>query len=138
MVTYANMISDPTTVYAANDSIVIRKYGSGIIGGHTLDCSALPDGVTCVKAGHWIIQSTTDETIMKPMPLAADGASYGTLPDGYKYVGVARSTIPVDDARCPIMYAGEVNDVASPYSFTDAQKTAFLGTAGIQIVFLHD
>lgn len=132
------MISDPQTIYAANDSIVIRKYGNGIIGGRTLDCADLLADITTVKAGHWVIQSTEDETIFKPMPVAADGKAYDALPAKFKYVGVARSTVPVDDPRCPIMYDGEVNDVASPYTFTEEQKTAFLASEGVKIVFMHD
>ncbi len=123
-------------ILSANDSIVIRKYGAGINGGRTLDMSGFPSDLKCIKAGHVVIRSTEDETLYKPMPVADGGASYDSLPANYEYVGVVVATKPVDYPLVGIMYAGEVNDVASPYpvdSIKSALKTALPG-----LVFMHD
>lgn len=77
----ANLANELQTIESGMDSVVIRKYGAGIIGGRTLDVSNVASDV--IKAGHVIIRSTTDETDYKPMPVK-DGA-YDTLTTGYEY-----------------------------------------------------
>ena len=132
----ANLNQEGMRIDSANDSIVIRKYGAGIVGGRTLDMTGFPTDQKCIKAGHVVIRSTSDETLYKPMPVAAGGDAYDSLPDGYEYVGVVVATKPVDYPLVGIMYAGEVNDEASPYSVTSiksAMKTALPG-----LVFMHD
>ena len=133
MSVYADMVDEARTINAANDSIVIRKYNSGIVGGRTLDMTGFTDDV--IRAGHVVIQSVQDESIFKPLPVK-DGA-YDALPENFKYVGVVVATKPKDDARVGIMYDGEVNDIASPYPVTDAIKTA-LRTGEVNIIFKHD
>ena len=132
----ANLNSEWLRIESANDSVVIRKYGSGIIGGRTLDMTDFPTAQKCIKAGHVVIRSTSDETLYKPMPVAEDGKSYASLPEGYEYVGVVVATKPVDYPLVGIMYAGEVNDAASPYPVTDIK--AALKTALPGLVFMHD
>lgn len=133
---YANLNNEGMIIGAANDSIVIRKYGAGIIGGHTLDMTDFPSDLKVIKAGHVVIRSTTDETLYKPMPVASGGAAYDSLPAGYEYAGVVVATKPVDYPLVGIMYAGEVNDVASPYPVTSIK--AALKTALPGLVFMHD
>ena len=132
----ANLNNDGFHIDAANDSIVIRKYGAGITGGRTLDMTDFPADLKCIKAGHVVIRSTEDETLYKPMPVAAGGEAYDSLPANYEYVGVVVATKPVDYPLVGIMYAGEVNDVVSPYpvsSIKAALKSALPG-----LVFMHD
>ncbi len=132
----ANLNQEGMKILSANDSIIIRKYGAGINGGRTLDMSDFPASEKCIKAGHVVIRSIEDETLYKPMPVSEDGKSYASLPEGYEYVGVVVATKPVDYPLVGIMYAGEVNDVASPYPVSDiksALKTALPG-----LVFMHD
>lgn len=132
----ANLNNEVMHIESANDSIVIRKYGAGIVGGRTLDMTGFPSDLKCIKAGHVVIRSTEDETLYKPMPVADGGAGYASLPGGFEYAGVVVATKPVDYPLVGIMYAGEVNDVASPYpvsSIKAALKTALPG-----LVFLHD
>ncbi len=131
-----NLNSEFTHIDSANDSIVIRKYGSGIKGGRTLDMSNFPADLKCIKAGHIVIRSTTDETDYKPMPVAANGTAYDSLPANHEYVGVVVATKPVDYPFVGIMYAGEVNDVASPYPI-DSIKSA-LKSALPDLHFMHD
>lgn len=131
-----NLNSDGFKIDSANDSIVIRKYGAGIIGGRSLDMTNFPSDLKCIKAGHVVIRSTEDETDYKPMPVSEDGKSYAALPDKHEYVGVVVATKPVDYPLVGIMYAGEVNDVASPYPVTDIK--AALKTALPGLVFMHD
>lgn len=130
----ANLNNEGMRIDSANDSIVIRKYGSGIVGGRTLDMTDFPSDLKCIRAGHVVIRSKNDETIYKPMPVK-DGA-YQTLPSDFEYVGVVVATKPVDYPLVGIMYAGEVNDVASPYpvdSIKADMKTALPG-----LVYMHD
>lgn len=132
----ANLNQEGMRIDSANDSIVIRHYGVGIKGGRTLDMSGFPSDLKCIRAGHVVIRSTSDETLYKPMPVAAGGKSYAALPEGYEYAGVVVATKPVDYPLVGIMYDGEVNDVASPYPVTSIK--AALKTALPGLVFMHD
>lgn len=127
------MVDKARTFNADNDSIVIRKYNGGIVGGRTLDVSDFADDI--IRAGHIVIQSEQDESIFKPLPVS-DGA-YSALPEHFKYVGVVVASKPKDDPRVAIMYDGEVNDIASPYPVTETIKTA-LRTGEVNIIFKHD
>jgi len=121
-------------VYAESDSIVIRKNLASIIGGRTLDLTDFSSDDNCIHAGHVVIRSKEDETLYKPMPVS-DGA-YAALPDGYEYAGVVVATKPVSYPLVGIMYAGEVNDTASPFP-VDSIKEA-LQKALPMLVFMHD
>lgn len=132
----ANLNQEGMKILSANDSIIIRKYGAGINGGRTLDMSDFPASEKCIKAGHVVIRNIEDETLYKPMPVSEDGKSYASLPEGYEYVGVVVATKPVDYPLVGIMYAGEVNDVASPYPVSDIKSD--LKTALPGLVFMHD
>lgn len=113
------------------DPIVIRNYVAGIKGGKVLNV----DGFTpeFIKAGHVIIKETATETY-KPMPVS-DGF-YASLPSGHEYVGVAYATKSTSEPLVAIMYAGTVNDLASPYPI-DGIKTALLAAVPT-LVFNHD
>ena len=130
----ANLAGEVQTFSTGMDPVVIRKYIAGIIGGRTLDISDYP--LDIIKAGHVVIQSTTDETVFKPMPLAEGNAEYSTLPSNFQYAGVVVCSKPKSDPRVGIMYNGEVNDVASPFSI-DSIKSA-LKTALPTLTFMHD
>lgn len=130
----ADLGKSPEQVHFGLDSIIIRKYGAGIQGGRTLDMTDWT--ANTVKAGHVIIRSTSDDTLYKPMPLNTDGDAYSTLPDGYEYCGVLVRSVLKDEPFAGIMYAGEVNDVASPYPVDDIKDA--LKAALPTLVFLHD
>lgn len=115
------------------DSIVIRNYLAGIKGGRTLDTTNFAPKV--IKAGHVVIRETVNDTY-KPMPLNEAGTAYASLPQGHEYVGVVVGTVTADKPFAGIMYAGEVNDKACPFSI-DTIKAA-MKTALPQLVFLHD
>ena len=132
----ANLNNEGMHIGAANDSIVIRKYGAGIVGGHTLDMTDFPADLKVIKAGHVVIRSTQDETLYKPMPVAAGGETYDSLPANFEYAGVVVATKPVDYPLVGIMYAGEVNDEASPYPVSSIKSD--LKTALPGLVFMHD
>lgn len=116
-------------VVFGNDSIVIQKYISGLKGGRTLDVSDFTDKV--IHAGHVIIAK---DGVYKPMPIA-DGA-YGTLPEGYAYVGVLYRSILTEKPAASIMTWGEVNSEAVPYPM-DSILTDFK-TACPHIDFIKD
>lgn len=130
----ANLASELQVITSGLDSVVIRRYGAGIIGGRTLDVSGYPYDV--IKAGHVIITSD-NETLFKPMPLKEPGYNeYGTLADNHRYVGVLVRSVTKDAPLAAIMYDGEVNDKAIPYpvdSIKAEMKEALPG-----LVFMHD
>lgn len=112
------------------DSVVIRKFISGIPGGRTLDCNGVAE--TILSAGHVIIK--TQEGNYAPMPVA-DG-KYAALPSGASYVGVLVSSIPVKNPAAAIMVDGIVNSEVLPYAMTEIM-TAFK-TACPHIIFQTD
>lgn len=107
-----------------NDSVVIRKYNSGIIGGRTLDCADYPNDA--ILAGHVIIRNADGN--YAPMPIVAATAAsegkdatpegYGALPEGASYVGVLYRSIPKSMPAAAIMVDGEVNETIVPYPMT--------------------
>lgn len=129
----ADFSKEERTILSGMDSVVIRKYIAGIIGGRTLDMTGFKDSV--IKAGHIVIRDTTTDTY-KPMPVNSAGNGYDSLPGSHEYAGVVVCSKPANEPLVGIMYAGEVNDVASPYpidSIKDALKTALP-----MLVFMHD
>lgn len=112
-------------IISGPDSIIIRHYGDGIKGGKVLDMTGFTPEI--LKCGHVIIKNANDT--YKPMPLNAAGNSYGTLPEGHKYVGLATTSIKwaKEGSLVGIITEGEVNDAALPYDFStiaDAFKSA--------------
>lgn len=116
-----------------NETIVIRNFIAGIKGGATLNVENYPHDV--IRAGHVIIYDTINKEY-KPMPLNSEGDAYGTLPSNHRYAGVLVGTILKREPLAAIMYAGEVNDVVSPFP-VDSIKSD-LASALPQIVFMHD
>ena len=129
----ADLVNEQETILTGMDSIVIRNYLGGIMNGRTLDMTGFKQSV--IKAGHIVIRDTENDTY-KPMPVNSAGTAYESLPGNHEYVGVVVCSKPVDKPFVGIMYAGEVNDVASPYPI-DSIKAA-LKTALPQLTFLHD
>lgn len=115
-----------------NDSIVIRRVDACITGGRTLDLTGFTE--KHVRAGHILIREKETDTYK---PLAVSNGAYATLPDGHEYVGVLRASIPSDLPFAAIMYAGEVNNVASPYPLTDTLKAAIKAVLP-GLYFMHD
>ena len=126
-----NLDIERKSVLSGMDSIVIRNYVAGIIGGCTLDMEGFADSV--IKSGHIVIFNKETNTY-KPMPVV-DG-KYSTLPEGFEYVGVVICTQPANKPFVGVMYDGEVNDVASPYSIEGIK--AALKTALPKLTFMHD
>lgn len=128
----AEMTKDGDVYSDGMDSIVIRRVGSCIIGGHTLDMTGFPD--SHVRAGHIIVQEVETDTWK---PLAVEDGAYVSLPEGHKYRGVLRASISKEQPFAAILYEGEVNDKASPYPLTDSLKTA-LKSELPGLYFMHD
>ena len=127
----ANLANEMEVISAGMDSVVIRHYVAGIIGGRTLDVTGYTEPV--IKAGHVVIRDTNTDTY-KPMPVSEN--SYSSLPSNHEYVGVVVCSKPTSEPLVGIMYDGEVNDVASPYPI-DTIKDA-LKTALPKLSFMHD
>ena len=129
----ASLNNEEKMLHEGMDSIVIRQFIAGIKNGKVLDVTGFaPDAI---KAGHVVIYDTVND-VYKPMPLNDGGTAYGSLPANHEYAGVLVGTILKKHPVAGIMYAGEVNDVASPYS-VDSIKSA-MKTALPQLVFKHD
>lgn len=91
------------------DSIVVRKFTNGIIGGVTLDITNYPQNI--VLAGQAVI---TDGNIYKPMPVV--GERYGEMPEGFRFFGVIyRSSKATQGVS--VMTRGAVNKYRAPYDF---------------------
>lgn len=128
----ADLTNEERVILDGNDSIVIRRLISSVIGGRTLDMTGFPDKF--VKAGHPVIHEASTDT-WKPFPVA-DG-KFAAMPENHVYKGVVIATKPSDKPFVGIMYAGEVNDMAMPYELTDEMR-ASLKEALPQLVFNHD
>ena len=129
----ASLNNEEKFLHEGMDSIVIRQYIAGIKNGKTLDVTGYTPDV--IKAGHVIIRDSVND-VYKPMPLNEQGTAYGSLPANHEYAGVLVGTVLKKRPMAGIMYAGEVNDVASPFS-VDSIKSA-MKTALPQLVFKHD
>lgn len=120
-----------------NDPIVIRKYIAGIQGGRVLDVTDYNEEY--IRAGHIIIvKPAADDTqsdTYKPLPVA-DGA-FAAIPEGHEYVGVCTASKLTKEPFVGIMYNGEVNDLALPYTLTDEVKAA-IKAAVPTLTFKHD
>lgn len=130
---YATLNNDIEKIDEGFDSIVIRQYVAGIKNGKTLDVTDFAP--TVIKAGHVVIHDTVND-VYKPMPLNTDGTAYGSLPANHEYAGVVVGSVLTKHPVVGIMYAGEVNDVASPYSVDDIKSA--IKTALPALVFMHD
>lgn len=120
-VDYVDLNDDDEIVDTSLDNKVIYNVLDRLHGSVVLDCSALPTTITVIKAGHVIIKK--DKSIA-PMPLATDGITYASLPDGYSYAGVLFSSRPVKRPLATVVTRGTVNTKAAPYAYTDAMKAA--------------
>lgn len=119
------------TIDYGNDSVVCPLFISGIRGGRSLNVEDFAENA--IKAGHVIIAKDGD---YKPMPVTS--GKYGTLPDGYSYVGVLYKTIPTDLAMASIMTNGEVNSVAAPYEMDDILEAFKAACPNITFVSAED
>lgn len=115
------------------DSVVIRNYVAGIIGGKVLDTTGYTP--KHIKAGSLVIKDSTTG-VYKPMPVSSDGDAYEALPENCEYAGFVVSTVLTNEPHVGIMYAGEVNDKAVPYSIDDIADA--VKSALPQIHFDHD
>lgn len=115
------------------DPIVIRVYGKSVIGGRMLEVTGYTPEF--IRKGHLIIRDETNG-VSKPMPLNQAGTAYGSLPQGYVYEGVAKSTVRTSEPLVGVMYEGEVNDVASPFPVSSLLSD--LKAALPELKFDHD
>ena len=118
------------------DSVVIRQYIGGILGGRTLDMTGFNKDV--IKAGHIVIRTLDEDGknyTYKPMPVQ-DGA-YTSLPESHEYVGVVVCSKSANEPLVGIMDNGRVNDKAMPYPLTSEMKKA-VKAALPNLIFEHD
>lgn len=125
----ANLNLTTLESYDGKDAIVIVKDLGDIPGGRTLDVSGVAAGTEYIRAGHILIQNTTDKSVK---PLGVSGKAYASLPSGHKYLGVLKESVSVKDPRAAILTVGQVNAAACPYTVTAAIDTALP-----QIQFLY-
>ena len=116
-----NLANDPIQVDTTLDSITIRQWVSGIIGGVSLDVTGYTEPT--IKAGHVIIKATATGDF-KPMPLNEGKTAYADLPEGHTIEGVVMQSVLTSKASVGVMTRGEVNEATSPYAVTAAIKEA--------------
>ena len=114
-----------------NDPIVIRVYGKSIIGGRLLEVEDYNEEF--IRMGQIIIRDETNE-VSKPLPIV--NGAYDSLPEGWVYEGVSKTTTTKNEPFVGVMYEGEVNDIASPYPLT-AELIAALKSALPELAFKH-
>lgn len=124
-------VSENTTFDSGKESVIIRNYVNGIMGGVVLDMTGFDEDF--IKCGHVIIRNTQNGEY-KPMPVS--GGAYASLPSNHEYVGICMTTAPKDTPHVGVMTAGEANDKAVPYS-VDSIKAA-LKTAVPTLQWGHD
>lgn len=107
------------TVIFGNDSVVIRKYNGGLVGGRTLDCEGYTEDY--ILAGHVIIKKANGNYAPMPVKAAAEGVptEYDVLPEGASYVGVLYRSISTAKPAASIMNDGIVNFNLVPYPMND-------------------
>lgn len=103
-------VSKTETYDSGKESVIIRNYVNGIMGGVILDVTGFSGEF--IKCGHIIIRDTNSGEY-KPMPVTDE--AYAPLPENHEYVGVCMTTAPVDTPHVGVMTAGEANDKAVPY-----------------------
>lgn len=130
---YATLNNEAQVVHDGMDSIVIRQFIAGVKNGKTLDVTGFEPEV--IKAGHIVIYDKMNDAY-KPMPINETGDGYASLPSNHEYVGVVVCSVSKKHPIAGIMYAGEVNDVASPYRVENIKTD--IKTALPQLVFMHD
>lgn len=91
------------------DSVVVRKFTNGILGGVTLDVTNYND--YNVVAGQVVI---TNGEVYRPMPV--NGDVYGKMPEGFQYFGVVYRSSRVS-MGVSVMTRGSVNKFRMPYNF---------------------
>lgn len=116
-----------------DDGVVIRQVVSCIVGGKVLDTTGFSAEV--IKAGHVVIRDVVND-VYKPMPLNGEGTAYASLPENHEYVGVVVASKLTEEPLVSILYAGEVNDKAVPFSVESIK--AAMKTAVPTLVFKHD
>lgn len=124
-------VSKTKTFDSGKESVIIRNYVNGIMGGVILDMTGFSGEF--IRCGHIIIRNAKSGEY-KPMPVI--GEAYASLPENHEYVGVCTTTAPVDTPHVGVMTAGEVNDKAVPYP-VDTIKAA-LKTAVPTLQWGHD
>lgn len=117
----ASLNSSPVQIDTSNDSIVIRKILLDIPGGKTLDVSGYTPTDGVLRAGHILIEQTSNKEV-KPLDVSA--GAYVALPTGHTYKGVLIATILKAKPQAAVMLGGDVNEVASPYPVPAGAKTA--------------
>jgi hypothetical protein len=115
-----NHSNEPQEIYTGKDGIVIMNNFESIKGGRALDVTGFVPSI--LNAGHVIIRDLAGNH--KPMPINAGQTAYADLPANHVFVGILVATIPTRKASAGIMLRGTVNEVASPFAFTAAMKTA--------------
>lgn len=125
-------VSKTETYDSGKESVIIRNYVNGIMGGVVLDLTGFSGEF--IQCGHIIIRDTTSGEY-KPMPVK--GGAYDQMPESHEYVGICMTTVPADTPHVGVMTAGEANDKAVPYPVDDEIKTA-LKTAVPTLQWGHD
>ena len=106
---YQDLTIERTEITFGLDSVVVRKFTDGVLGGVTLDVSFYP--LQTVLAGQVVI---TNGKVVRPMPIEDD--HYGDMPEGFRYFGVIYRSSRVRQG-VSVMTRGSINKYRVPYNF---------------------
>lgn len=133
-----DLVNEKKQINFGKDSIFVRNYIDGILGGRNLDVTGFP--LDTIAAGHVII--TDGNGVYKPMPLSASTSngvttySYGSLPEGYSYAGLLYRSLLTKRPMAAIITNGQVNSEVLPYDMSSI-LAAFKAACPL-IVFAKD
>lgn len=100
------------------DNVVIpMRLETAPIGGCVLDVTGFKEPV--IKAGHVVIKKDGEYK-----PLGVSEGAYVSIPSGWNVAGVVVSTIRTSQPEATLLIRGTINEVASPYAYTSAIKSA--------------
>lgn len=115
-----DLTSELETVDTSKDFVVIQASYFDKPGGASVDLNGYTGGT--VQAGHLVIADASGN--LKLMPLAADNASYASLPGSHSYYGVVKNSVSARRPTVSILLEGVVNATACPYPIPAGAKTA--------------
>lgn len=113
------------------DSIAVRNYVGGILGGVFLDMTGYPTAQTTIPV-LTIIERNTTSGICRPLSINAKG-NYATTTEGsdqvlkaasgYEIIGVTVATIVANKPVVGVINAGEINENVMSFVAGDATAT---------------
>lgn len=123
---YQDLNIERTEITFGLDSVVVRKFTNGVLGGVTLDVTNYQ--LSNVVAGQVVI--TDGNGTYRPMPVSGD--QYGEMPEGFRFFGIVYRSSRVKQG-VSVMTRGAVNKYRMPYNWVAIQD-AFVAAVDYMII----